>query len=274
MSENSSAVSTNKKRRFDSSKIKDKARLRWSNAWPPLLVLLILLVVWEVAVWAFDISIVVIPAPSLIVQETVRYFRSEILQHWLATIKIIGLAYLTGVPLGIAIASLISQSKSLSRAFTPLLTVLVTLPMMVIIPIYMVAVGYEIEYRAIPVAINVASIVSLNALTGFVNVEERMLDIGESYGASRWQRFSKIIFPNALPHMFTGLRLACTFSILNTIGVEMIAGKVGMGFAVQYFSGLLKMPIVWGCILITGLTGRIMFSLVQKLEKKLVTWVA
>jgi ABC-type nitrate/sulfonate/bicarbonate transport system permease component len=75
-----------------------------------------------------------------------------------------------------------------------------------------------------------------------------------------------------MPEIFQGLRLGCTFSILNTIGIELIAGKIGMGFSVQYFSGLLKTPIVWGCILIVGITGRIMFSIVQSLEKRFVTW--
>ena len=45
-----------------------------------------------------------------------------------------------------------------------------------------------------------------------------------------------------------------------------------MGFSVQYFSGLLKMPIAWGCILVVGLTGRAMFMIVQILEKRIVTW--
>lgn len=251
---------------------KKRATDRWQNMWPPLMMLVILIVAWEFIVRTFNVSIVVIPAPSLIFSETVKYFRSEILAHWLATIKIIGIAYFTGVPFGIILASLISQSRLASKAFTPLITVLVTLPMMVIIPIYMVWVGFDIEYRAIPVFLNVASIITLNTLSGFVNVESRMLDLAESYGANRWQRFTKFIFPNALPEIFMGLRLGCTFSILNVIGIEFIAGKIGMGFAVQYFGGLIKMPIVWGCILIVGITGRIMFMLVQLLERRLVTW--
>jgi ABC-type nitrate/sulfonate/bicarbonate transport system permease component len=245
---------------------------RWRATWPPLLMLVVIIAIWEGAVYLFDISYVVIPAPHVIFQETVKYFRSELLVHWLATVKIVTIGYFTGVPFGIILASLISQSKLVTRAFTPLITVLVTLPLMVVIPIYMVWVGFDIEYRAILVFINIASIVTLNTLTGFVNVEKRMLDLAEGYGATRRQRFFKIVFPNALPEIFMGLRLGCTFSILNTIGIEFIAGKVGMGFAVQYFSGLLKMPIVWGCILIVGLTGRFMFMIVQIFEKKLVTW--
>lgn len=246
----------------------------WHKHWPPLLILAIILISWEVLVRAFSVSLVVLPPPSLIFTDTVANFRSELLDDWLTTIKIILMGYFTGVPTGIILASLISQSKHATRALQPLITVLVTLPTMVIIPIFMVWVGYTVEYRAILVFINVASIITLNTLSGFINVKQRYLELAQSYGASRWQTFFKFIFPNALPEIFQGLRLGCTFSILNTIGIEMIAGKIGLGFSVQYFSGILKTPIVWGCIILVGLTGRLMFSIVTFFERRIVTWNA
>jgi len=245
---------------------------RWELMWPPLLTLVILVGTWEIVVRAFDIPLVVIPAPSVILRETIKYFRSELLEDWLTTIKIIGMGYLTGVPTGILVASILSQSKLLTKAFTPLVILLVTLPMMVVVPVYMVWMGYNVNYRAVLSFVQVAAILTLNTLSGFNNVDQSKLDLAKSYGASRWQTFTKVIFPNALPEVFQGLRLGCTFSILNVIGIEFIAGKVGMGFSVQYFSGLLITPIVWGCILIVGITGLLMFMIVQMLEKRIVTW--
>lgn len=244
----------------------------WHKNWPPLLVLALILLIWECLVRAFGVSLVVLPPPSLIFSETASYFRSELLDDWMATIKILLMGYFTGVPTGILLASLISQSKLATKAFQPLITVLVTLPTMVIIPIFMVWVGYTVEYRAILVFLNVASIITLNTLSGFINVKQRYLELAQSYGASRRQTFFKFIFPNAMPEIFQGLRLGCTFSILNTIGIEMIAGKIGLGFSVQYFSGILKMPIVWGSILLVGITGRLMFSIVTFFERRIVNW--
>ncbi|NLV58999.1 MAG: ABC transporter permease [Clostridiales bacterium] len=244
----------------------------WEVMWPPLLTLVVVLAGWEIIVQAFHVPLVVIPAPSVIFRETFTYFASELLEDWLTTVKIVAIGYLSGVPTGIVIASILSQSKLLTKAFTPLVILLVTLPMMVVLPVYMVWVGYDVNYRAILSFIQVAAILTLNTLSGFKNVDQSKLDLAKSYGASRWQTFTKIIFPNALPEVFQGLRLGCTFSILNVIGIEFIAGKIGMGFSVQYFSGLLKTPIVWGCILIVGITGRLMFMIVQMLEKRIVTW--
>jgi len=245
---------------------------RWETMWPPLLTLVVLFTAWELVVRIFNVPLVVIPAPTQIFAETIKYFRSELLEDWLVTVRIIAIGYLTGVPCGILLASILSQSKLLTKAFTPFITLLVTLPMMVIVPVYMVWVGYEVNYRAILAFVQVTAIVSLNTLSGFRNVDQNKLDLAKGYGASRWQTFFKVIFPNALPEVFQGLRLGCNFTILNVIGIEFIAGGIGMGFSVQYFSGLLKMPIVWGCILIVGITGRLMFMIVQMFEKRIVTW--
>jgi len=245
---------------------------RWENMWPPLLTLVVIAVAWEAAVRLFDVPLVIMPAPSQIVAETCKYFRSELMDDWLLTVRIIAMGYLTGVPCGILLASLLSQSKLLTKAFTPFVTLLVTLPMMVIVPVYMVWVGYEVNYRAILAFVQVTAIVTLNTLSGFRNIDQNKLDLAASYGASRFQTFFKVIFPNALPEVFQGLRLGCNFTILNVIGIEFIAGKIGMGFSVQYWSGLLKTPLVWGCILIVGITGRLMFMIVQMFERRIVTW--
>ena len=244
----------------------------WENSWPPLLTLVALLACWEVGVRVFDTSALVLPPPSEIIRETAACFRVELLPDLLTTIKIIAMGYLTGVPMGILLASILSQSKLLTKALTPLIIVFVTLPTMVVIPTFMVWVGYEVNYRALLVFVQTTAILALNTLSGFQNVEQNKLDLAKGYGASRFQTFFKVIFPNALPEVFQGLRLGCSFSILTTIGIELIAGNIGMGFSVQYFSGLLRTRVAWGCILLVGITGRVMFMLVQMLERRIVTW--
>jgi len=242
------------------------------NFAPPLITLIVLLVVWQLAVKLFNISYIVLPDPIRIVSDTLKYFKTDIYKDWLVTVQTILTGYLTGVPTGIILASIMSQFKLLTKALTPYVVLLVTLPMMVIVPIFMVWAGYDVRYRAILAFVQVSAIVALNTLSGFGNISQSKLELARGYGASKLQTFLKVIFPNALPEVFQGLRLACTFSILNTIGIEFIAGKIGMGFKIQYNSNMLETPTAFGCILLLGLTGRIMFFIVECIQKKIVTW--
>lgn len=245
----------------------------WTNIWPALLFLLIILLAWEYGVRLFNVDRLFLPSISSIVESTVKNFSgTRVLYHWWTTIRTFGVGYLLGVPAGIIIASLLSQSKLATKAFTPLVVMLVTLPTMVVIPTYMVWVGYNVSYRSIIVFLQVTSILTLNTLTGFENVDANKLALAKTYGANRAQTFFKIIFPNALPEVIQGMRLGVTFSITTTIGIELVAGTPGLGYLVSFESGMLETGLAWGCILLIGLTGRILFMLVQILERRLLTW--
>ena len=245
----------------------------WANTWPALLFLLVLILAWEYGVRIFNVDRLFLPSLSSIVASTVKNFAgTKVLSHWFVTIRTFGVGYLLGVPAGIVIASLLSQSKLATKAVTPFVVVLVTLPTMVVIPTYMVWVGYNVGYRAIIVFLQVTSILTLNTLTGFQNVDANKLALAKAYGATRAQTFFKIIFPNALPEVMQGMRLGVTFSITTTIGIELVAGTPGLGYLVSFESGMLETGLAWGCILLIGLTGRVLFMLVQTLEKHLLTW--
>lgn len=245
----------------------------WANTWPALLFLLILILAWEYGVKIFNVDRLFLPSISSIFKSTVENFSgTRIMYHWWTTIRTFGVGYLCGVPTGIVIASLLSQSKLATKAFTPLVVMLVTLPTMVVIPTYMVWVGYNVGYRSIIVFLQVTSILTLNTLTGFENVDANKLALAKAYGASHAQTFFKVIFPNALPEVIQGMRLGVTFSITTTIGIELVAGTPGLGYIVSFESGMLETSLAWGCILLIGLTGRVLFMLVQILERRLLTW--
>lgn len=245
----------------------------WTNTWPALLFLLILVFAWEYGVRLFKVDPLFLPSISSIVRSTIKNFSgTKIWYHWWTTIRTFGVGYLLGVPTGIVIASLLSQSKLAAKAFTPLVVMLVTLPTMVVIPTYMVWVGYNVGYRSIIVFLQVTSILTLNTLTGFENIDANKLALAKTYGANRAQTFFKVIFPNALPEVIQGMRLGVTFSITTTIGIELVAGTPGLGYVVSFQSGMLETSLAWGCILLIGLTGRILFMLVQVLERRLLTW--
>ena len=245
----------------------------WNNTWPALLFLLILLLAWEYGVTILNVDKLFLPSISNIVRDTAENFSgTKVLHHWWVTIRTFGVGYLLGGPTGIVIASLLSQSKLATKAFTPIVVILVTLPTMVIIPTYMVWVGYNIGYRSIIVFLQVTAILTLNTLTGFQNCDENKLALARAYGATRSQTFFRVIFPNALPEVMQGMRLGVTFSITTTIGIELVAGTPGLGYLVSFESGMLETGLAWGCILLIGLTGRVLFMAVQMIERHLLTW--
>ncbi len=246
---------------------------KWATTWPALAFLVVIAIFWEFGVKLFNVDKLFLPALSDIFKSTIKNFiGAKIPLHWWTTIRTFGVGYLLGVPTGIVLASLLSQTKLATKAFTPFIIIMVTLPTMIVIPTYMIWVGFEVKYRAVIVFLQVTAIITLNTLNGFLDCDINKLELARAYGASRAQTFFKVIFPNALPEVFQGMRLGVNFSITTTIGIELIAGTPGLGYIISFECGMLETGLAWGCILLTGLTGRFLFMLVQTLERNVLTW--
>ena len=242
------------------------------NILPPFVVLLIIFFGLELLVVAFHIQETVLPRPSVIIRETINSFSSYILKDWLSTVKNMFGGYFIAVPLGITFAALLAQSKACIKAFSPLVLMLAVTPLVVLVPMFMVWMGFGEEVRIFCVTVTATPIILLNTLAGFTNVDRDKLEISQVYAANKRKLFFKIVLPQAWPRIFAGLRLGVIMATLGIIATEFLSGIIGMGYRITISCTFLNMPIVYGCIIIVGLTSRILMSIVTQIEKRVVVW--
>jgi len=239
----------------------------------PLVLLAVVIALVEFIVVAFDISRTVLPAPHAIFSHMVRNFERDILSHMLFTLRVILTGYFVAIPLGMLIAAISSQFNILIKAITPLNILLVVTPMITLVPLLMLWMGFDARVRIIVVILQATPIIAINTLTGFSRTEAMKLELMRSMGASRLQTFFKVVFPNALPQVFTGLKLGCIFSTIAAMSADLAAGREGLGSRIQMYSGLIMTEMAFGTILIVALIGIILFQLVVLIEKRVIVWV-
>ena len=239
----------------------------------PFIVLAIVVCLLELLVRILKIPPTVLPTPSSIAVALFTNFRQDILPHFLWTLRIIVLGLVIGIPIGLILAAIFSQFDILVSATTPIILILVTTPLITIVPLFMLWVGFSAGLRFIIVVIQVVPIVLLNTLTGFRKVQGKYLELAKGYGASKFQTFIKIVFPNALPQVFTGIKLGCIFSTIATISTEFVGGNVGLGYRVVYFSSMLETELVYAVIICIGLLGFTLYMLASMVERRIVTWI-
>ncbi|MEI7616137.1 MAG: ABC transporter permease subunit [Actinomycetota bacterium] len=249
-------------------------KVKKSNSFlAPFIVLVVIVCVLELLVRLLKISPTVLPTPSSIAVALFVNFRQDILPHLLWTLRIIGLGLVIGIPVGLLLAAIFSQFDILIAATTPLILILVTTPLITIVPLFMLWVGFNPGLRFIIIVIQVVPIVLLNTLSGFLKVPKKYIELSKGYGATKFQTFMKVIFPNALPQVFTGIKLGCIFSTIATISTEFVGGNIGLGYRVVYFSSMLETELVYAVIICIGLVGFILYQLASMLERRIVTWV-
>lgn len=238
----------------------------------PLIVLIVLLTVWELAVRLGNIPSTVLPAPTAIASALSRILGSEIMPHLGVTLQVLLTGFLIAIPVGIVVAALLSQYTLLSVTFSPFVVLWVTMPMLATLPLLMTWLGYGVEPRILIVSVTASGMVALNSVAGFRKVEAEKLELMASMGAGKWQTFFKCIFPNALPSVFAGIKLGCINATLNTLGVEIAGFGSGVGSRITLYATLVDFPVVFACILITILIGLTLFTIVSQIEKRILFW--
>lgn len=254
-------------------KVLNKKKKKISNIIAPLIGLVVIVAIWEISVAAFNIPRTILPSFTAIIKETARNFVVNIWPHALVTIRTASLGMLISVPVGIGLASIFSQFKVLNYGFTPIALALAVTPMITLVPLFMLWLGFDYEPRFIVVIVATVPIITLNTLSGFHEVPEKYLELMRGYGANKITVFKKVIFPNALPHVFNGVKLGCIFATIATTSIEMAAGNPGLGYRVTYFSSQIQTELVFGSIFGIALIGLALYSIVGFIEKRVVYWL-
>jgi NitT/TauT family transport system permease protein len=250
---------------------KPKAKRDPKAFFAPLAVLVILVVALEVGLRAFDVPSYVMPLPMNIVTGTIEQFH-VILPDMLFTIKMILIGYIVAVPTGILLAAVFSQIDLVVKATRPLIICLTITPMITLIPLMTLWMGTDPNLRVIIVIIQATPIICLNTLNGFTNVEQEKLELARSVGAGKLQTFIYIIFMNAMPQVFTGIKLGCIFSTIGAVSADFVSRGCGLGDRIIKFLKYSNFEESYGCIVIIALIGITFYTIVEKIEKRIVLW--
>jgi NitT/TauT family transport system permease protein len=238
----------------------------------PAILLAGLMVAWQACVVSFALPPTVLPAPFAVGSALVHNFKKIIMPDLFFTMKIIGTSYTISVVLGFALAAICSQSKVLTHTVTPLSVMFMVTPTLILIPIFMIFLGFRPIVRVIVVSLQCIPIITLNTLTGFTSISKSEREMLSAHGCSRWQIFTKFTVFKAMPQIFTGLKLACIISIIAALGADFAMGKIGLGYRVKVSSSMVALDMVFATILVAAILGITMFEIVSFAEKKIVTW--
>jgi NitT/TauT family transport system permease protein len=181
-----------------------------------------------------------------------------------------------GSTLGLILAAVITQKPFVEKVVAPYIVVLVTTPMLALVPFLRVGVMKSFSIWPIVVAVALASgpMVLINAATGFRRTDLAKIALARSYGASTLQIFRKIRFPLALPMIIVGYMVGSIFGLLTAVGGEMVSAsdQGGLGHQLIYFSSLIRMANFGAVILIIAALGVLIYITFFLIGKRWASW--
>ncbi len=239
----------------------------------PLIFGVTILIVWELLVRGLEVSMVILPAPTVIAE---RFATSlPILWQDFAQTFIKGAlsGYIMGCVAALAMAVAVDRSDFLRRGLLPVGNFVAALPIVGTAPILVMWFGFDWQSKAAVVVVMVFFPMLVNTVAGLSETSAMQRDLMRTYAASYWQSFFKLRLPAALPFIFNGLKISTTLALVGAIVAEFFGSPtVGMGFRISTSVGQLALDMVWAEILVAALAGSAFYGVIALIEKSLTFW--
>ena len=242
--------------------------------WPPLVFLVILIALWELALAVDYVSETILPHPKDIAVSFFELITSGFVWDDIAATLWESVAgFGLGAALGLALAIPSGLSPIMRQMLNPYAVGLQVTPRIAIAPLIIAWAGFGYSSKIWIAAIIAFFPVYVNALTGMLTVDEDAREMFRSLGASKWQQFMQLMVPGSLPVMFAGLKTAAGLSLVGAVVGEFISAQRGLGILVQQFSSQLAISDAFAVILMLMFLGLLLYGLMEWLERTTVFWL-
>ena len=239
----------------------------------PWLVPLFLITLWQVASAQGWLSTRILPAPLEVMQAAWRLARSG--ELWLhvkvsAGRALAGLAI--GGSLGLALGLLTGSVKLLETLLDSTIQMMRNIPALALIPLVILWFGIDETAKLFLIAVSVFFPIYINTFHGIRGVDPGLIEMGRTYGLTRWQLYREVILPGATASILVGLRFSLGLMWVILIVAETISAQAGIGYLTMNAREFLQTDVVLVGILLYALLGKLADILSRGLERYWLRW--
>ncbi len=241
------------------------------TALPSFGLLVVLLIVWELSVRWFGIRSFILPLPEEVISGMLDMRWNWFEHAWVTTIEALG-GFVLSVLLGIFLGIVVTWTETSRRAVLPFLVVLNSLPKIAMAPLFIIWLGWGILPNMVIGFLVAFFPVVLNTARGLEEINQDFLDLASSLDVPRWRVFWQIRLPNAMPYIFTGVKIASTWAMVGAIVGEFIAAEKGLASLIISAQATLSTDIIIGALIWISIITMVLYGMVVLVEWILMPW--
>lgn len=235
-----------------------------------LALLALLLALWEAAARALQLSALVLPPPSTVLQALWKglasgYFWPHILAS--GTELLLGLA--AGCAVGFIAGVLLAEVPVLRRLLMPYVVVSQVVPKLALMPLFIVWFGFGLAPTVVITALICFFPLLENTMTGLAAVPADRIELFRMLGASRLQTLLRLKLPSGLPSVLAGLRIAVVLALVGVVVGEFIGASRGLGALIIAAQGSMDTPLMFAVLVLIAILGLLLYQAILALERRL-----
>lgn len=230
-----------------------------------------LLLLWELICRAAAIEEYILPAPTMILAALGAEF-PRMLPHMGVTLLTAGMGFLLSIGVAAAVSLLMDLMPLFRRAFYPYMVISQTIPIIFIYPLFLIWFGFGLTAKVFVVVLVCFFPVAVSLTDGLQQTDPDLIDLFRSMRAKPLQIFTQVRLPGALPSLFSGLRIAATYSVMGAVIGEWLGAQAGMGVYMIRSYKTFNTPRVFAAILVVVVVSLVVVSLVSAAERIFLSW--
>lgn len=202
----------------------------------------------------------ILSQPTRILRTYFNMAQNDLLMHMGVTIYETLVGFLLGAALGTLLAIVLWWSAFVSKVSEPYLVVLNSLPKIALGPVIIILVGAGTK-AIIFMALAISLIVTvLEMLSGFRSTDKELIKMAATFGASKRQIFTKVVFPSNIVTLFNSLKINIGLSLVGVIAGEFLVSKAGLGYLIVYGGQVFQLDLVMASVIILSVVAALMYG--------------
>jgi len=237
-----------------------------------ILVLVSVVIMWKLSTIIFNLSALVLPPPEKVLSRAMELFKSGTVQkHLLVTMQEILVGYGYGAVFGILVGYILSKAIVLEKALAPYILIFQTAPKISLAPLFVLWFGLGMTSKVVLIALVTFFPIMINTIVGVRSTPKEYYELLTILKATRIQRV-KVEINNALPEMFSGLRIALVLSLTSAIIGEMMGAKEGLGVLLLLGNEMYDLALLFVVIIVISLMSLFLDVFMELIQKKFLSW--
>lgn len=227
--------------------------------------ILLLLLIWEFFVRLTNTPLYILPAPTKVL--STLYKEAPVLwDHSLVTLSETVAGLLIAVVLAMILAILMDAFGLFRSAIYPLLVVSQTIPVIVLAPLFIIYLGFGMAPKVLTVVLMCFFPIAISFADGMAQLDVNQVNLVRSFGAGWPQVYKLVKIPAAAPSLFSGLKVAATYSITGAVVGEWLSADSGLGYYMLRVKNGFMLDKVFACVLMIVILSLVMNGVVRILQ--------
>ncbi|MGI6623410.1 MAG: ABC transporter permease [Clostridiaceae bacterium] len=238
----------------------------------PAAVALFFVILWQLAVDILKIEAFILPSPINIIK-SLYLERKLLLSHTLVTLGEALIGFIIAIVAGMCFGLIMGFYKPVRIAFYPLFVVSQTIPLIILAPLFAIWFGFGFLPKVVIVVLVCFFPITVTFTQDLIKINEDLEFILKVMGASRWKSFVLARIPQAMPGLFSGLKIAATYSIMGAVISEWVGAQKGLGIFMTRAMTSFRTAVLFADVVLIVVLSLGLYKLIEFIEKKIINHI-